>query len=132
VRPLEQEAVQLDVVARSSLVRPGTYVVELAGEFDHYSGPQFERTVLEAIGRGALDIVVDLSEVTFVDSTTIGILMRTRKRLTALQGRLLLVCRDKNILRLLNMTTLNRLFEVHQSREEALKALDADSSLGRG
>ena len=123
VRPLERETVDLEVVARTSFVGDSACVIELAGEFDLYTGPQFERVVLEAMGRGATEVVVDLSDVTFIDSTTIGILMRTRKRLTALRGRLVLVCRDENILRLLNITTLDRLFEVLRSREEALAAL---------
>lgn len=121
---LEEEAHGLDVVIRSS-DDGGATLVELVGEFDLYTGPRFERVVLAALGRGATDIVVDLSDVTFIDSTTIGILMRTRNRLAALGGRLLLVCRDQNILRLLKVTTLDRLFEVYRSTEEAFAALEA-------
>ena len=57
------------------------YLIALAGDFDLHSGPEFERRVLEALGRGASELLIDLSEVSFIDSTTIGILMRTRKRL---------------------------------------------------
>jgi anti-sigma B factor antagonist len=120
---LEEDARELEVLIRSSDDR-GATLVELVGEFDLYTGSRFERVVLAAMGRGATDIVVDLSGVTFIDSTTIGVLMRTRQRLAALRGRLLLVCRDQNILRLLRVTTLDRLFEVYASSEEAFAALN--------
>ena len=102
------------------------YLIALTGEFDLHTGPQLERRVLEALGRGASEILVDLSEVTFIDSTTIGILMRARKRLIPLKGRLLLVCSDQNILRLFEITALDRLFEVYRTRDEALEHVDGN------
>jgi anti-sigma B factor antagonist len=98
----------------------------LSGELDLHTGPEFERRVLEALGRGALEIVIDLAEVSFIDSTTIGILMRMRKRLAPLSGRLLLVCNDPNMVRLFEITALDRLFEIYPSREAALGDVDGD------
>jgi anti-sigma B factor antagonist len=98
----------------------------LSGELDLHTGPEFERRVLEALGRGALEIVIDLAEVSFIDSTTIGILMRMRKRLAPLSGRLLLVCNDPNMVRLFEITALDRLFELYPSREAALGDVDGD------
>jgi anti-sigma B factor antagonist len=101
-------------------------LIGLSGELDLHTGPEFERRVLEALGRGASEIVIDLSEVSFIDSTTIGILMRTRKRLAPLSGRLLLVCNDPNMVRLFEITALDRLFEIHPTREAALEDVDGD------
>ncbi len=82
--------------------------------------------MLEALGRGALELVIDLGEVSFIDSTTIGILMRTRKRLAPFQGRVMIVCTDRNILRLFEITALDRMFEIYPSRAEALEHIDGD------
>jgi anti-sigma B factor antagonist len=100
------------------------YLIALAGDFDLHSGPEFERRVLEALGRSATDLLIDLSEVSFIDSTTIGILMRTRKRLAPLGGRVLVVTSDRNILRLFEITALDRMFEIYSRRTDALEEIN--------
>src|SRR6266566_8914509 len=94
---LTQDDRPTQLVTAGRLLDEGAYVIELEGELDLHTSPQFERSVLEAIGRGATDVVVDLQGVSFVDSTTIGVLMRARKRLASLRGRLLVVCSDRNL-----------------------------------
>ena len=100
------------------------FLISLAGDFDLHSGPEFERRVLEALGRSATDLLIDLSEVSFIDSTTIGILMRTRKRLAPLGGRVLVVTSDRNILRLFEITALDRMFEIYPRRTDALEEIN--------
>ena len=100
------------------------YLIALAGDFDLHSGPEFERRVLEALGRSATDLLIDLSEVSFIDSTTIGILMRTRKRLAPIGGRVLVVTSDRNILRLFEITALDRMFEIYSRRTDALEEIN--------
>jgi anti-sigma B factor antagonist len=102
------------------------YLIALSGDFDLHSGPEFERAVLEAIGRGATELLVDLAEVSFIDSTTIGILMRTRKRVAPIGGRVQIVTADTNILRLFEITALDRMFEIYSTRDEALEDVDGD------
>jgi anti-anti-sigma factor len=114
------------LVAEAAPLGESAFLIDLEGEFDLHTAPQFERRALEALGRGAEEIVVDLSGVSFIDSTTLGILMRTRKRLAPLRGRLLLVCSDKNILRLLEITALDRMFEIYPTRAEALAHVDGN------
>lgn len=113
-------------------VRPlseSAYLIVLAGDFDLHSGPEFERRVLEALGRGASELLIDLTEVSFIDSTTIGILMRSRKRLAPLGGRIHIVTRDRNILRLFEITALDRMFEIYSTRTDALQELNGNRSL---
>lgn len=121
LRSTEEHQTDRQFVTEAKPLGGDAYLIALAGEFDLHTGPEFERRVLEALGRGASEIVVDLSEVSFIDSTTIGVLMRTRKRLTPLRGRLLLVCTDRNILRLFEITALDRMFEIYDTKVEALE-----------
>jgi anti-sigma B factor antagonist len=66
----------------------GTAVLALAGELDLYRAPEIERALAEAIGadggdngdRGPRRFVVDLRSVTFVDSTTLGLLLAASRR----------------------------------------------------
>ncbi len=124
---LTQDDRPTQLVTAGRLLDEGAYVIELEGELDLHTSPQFERSVLEAIDRGATDVVVDLQGVSFVDSTTIGVLMRARKRLASLRGRLLVVCSDRNLLKLFEITALDRMFEIFPSQEEALTHVDGRS-----
>ncbi len=113
-----------ELVREAGPIGDNAYLLALAGDFDLHACPEFERRVLEALGRGASELLIDLTEVSFIDSTTIGILMRTRKRLAPLGGRVLVVTADRNILRLFEITALDRMFEIYSTRTEALEDVD--------
>ena len=58
-----------------------THVIELGGEVDLYTAPEFKERMVELIESGKKQIVVDLSKATFIDSTTLGVLVGGVKRL---------------------------------------------------
>ena len=74
-----------------------THVIELGGEVDLYTAPEFKERMVELIESGKKQIVVDLSKATFIDSTTLGVLVGGVKRLRPAGGSLALVCTDENI-----------------------------------
>jgi anti-sigma B factor antagonist len=98
----------------------GTYVIALAGEVDLYTAPEFKQQLLEVIGQGARHVVVDFTETTFIDSTTLGVLVGGVKRLRPAGGQLSLVCSDRNITKIFEITGLNKVFPIHETRDEAL------------
>ena len=99
-----------------------THVIELGGEVDLYTAPEFKERMVELIEDGKKQIVVDLSKATFIDSTTLGVLVGGVKRLRPAGGALALVCTDQNITKIFEITGLDRVFPIHSSREEALNA----------
>jgi anti-sigma B factor antagonist len=96
------------------------YVISLAGEVDLYTAPEFKQQLLEVIGQGAKHVIVDFSDTTFIDSTTLGVLVGGVKRLRAADGQLLLVCSDRNITKIFEITGLDRVFAIYPTRDEAL------------
>jgi anti-sigma B factor antagonist len=96
------------------------YVIALSGEVDLYTAPEFKQQLLEVIGQGAKHVVVDLSDTTFIDSTTLGVLVGGVKRLRPAGGQLSLVCSDRNITKIFEITGLNKVFPIHETREDAL------------
>ena len=72
-------------------VDDSTFVISLAGEVDLYTAPEFKQQLLDVIGEGGKEVVVDFSDTTFIDSTTLGVLVGGVKRLRAQDGRLSLV-----------------------------------------
>jgi anti-sigma B factor antagonist len=101
------------------------YVISLAGEVDLYTAPEFKQQLLDVIAKGAKSVVVDFSNTTFIDSTTLGVLVGGVKRLRPAGGSLALVCTDDNITKIFEITGLDRVFPIHPSREEALAAVTA-------
>jgi anti-sigma B factor antagonist len=104
-----------------------TYVISLAGEVDLYTAPEFKQQLLEVIGQGGKEVVVDFSDTTFIDSTTLGVLVGGVKRLRSNDGQLSLVCSDRNITKIFEITGLDRVFTIYPSRDEAVAKLGAGS-----
>ena len=100
-----------------------THVIELGGEVDLYTAPEFKERLVQVIEDGKKRLVVDLSKATFIDSTTLGVLVGGVKRLRPTGGSLALVCTDQNITKIFEITGLDRVFPIHGSREEALQAV---------
>jgi len=103
----------------------GTYVIALSGEVDLYTAPEFKQQLLEVIGNGAKNVIVDFSSTTFIDSTTLGVLVGGVKRLRPNDGQLSLVCSDRNITKIFEITGLDRVFTIYPTRTEAVSKLKA-------
>jgi anti-sigma B factor antagonist len=101
----------------------GVGVVRLMGEVDMYTAPQLKQAMLGLIDGGAAKVVVDLSGVTFVDSTALGVLIGGVRRLHAAGGAMALVVVTRPVGRVLSITGLDRVFTIHKTLEDAVAAL---------
>jgi anti-sigma B factor antagonist len=107
---------------------PGdAWIISLAGEVDLYTAPEFKQQLLDVIAQGGKEVVVDFSDTTFIDSTTLGVLVGGVKRLRSNDGQLSLVCSDRNITKIFEITGLDRVFTIYPTREEALSKLRASA-----
>jgi anti-sigma B factor antagonist len=113
---------------KTDKVDEGTYVISLAGEVDLYTAPEFKAQLLDVIGKGGKQVVVDFSDTTFIDSTTLGVLVGGVKRLRTNEGELSLVCSDRNITKIFEITGLDRVFTIYPTRAEALEQIGASGS----
>jgi anti-sigma B factor antagonist len=105
---------------KTEQVDGGAYVISLAGEVDLYTAPEFKQQLLDVIGKGGKDVIVDFSDTTFIDSTTLGVLVGGVKRLRTNDGQLSLVCSDRNITKIFEITGLDRVFTIYPTRAEAI------------
>ena len=99
------------------------YIVYLGGEVDLYTAPELKQELHRLVGEGATRLVIDMSETTFIDSTTLGVLVGGVKRLRTNDGQLSLVCSDRNITKIFEITGLDKVFTIYPTREEAVSAL---------
>lgn len=100
--------------------RDGHAVVIVKGEVDLATSPQL-RESLAGVVESATSIVVDLDQVGFIDSTGIGVLVGGVKRARGHGGDLSLVCTQRRILKVLEITGLTQVFSVFDSVEAALE-----------
>jgi anti-sigma B factor antagonist len=104
------------------------HVIALTGEVDLYTAPELKTQMLEVIANGSMDVVVDFTGTTFIDSTTLGVLVGGVKRLREKGGRLSIVCSDRNITKIFEITGLDRVFTIYPTRAEALERLDSEEA----
>jgi anti-sigma B factor antagonist len=97
-------------------------VVTVAGEVDVYTAAQLRAVLDEEIGAGHARLVVDLDQVSFLDSTGLGVLVGRLKLVRNHSGWLRIVCSNDRILRVFRITGLDKVFGIHDSLEEALAA----------
>ena len=103
------------------------HVISLSGEVDLYTAPEFKQKLLDVIAEGARYVIVYFSETTFIDSTTLGVLVSGVKRLRENDGQLSLVCSDRNITKIFEITGLDRVFTIYPTRDEALAKTGAST-----
>lgn len=100
----------------------GIAVLALTGEVDLYTAPELKQELVRVIDEGVRTVVVDLTKATFIDSTTLGVLISGVKRLRPTGGGLELVVTDRNIRKIFEITGLDRVFPLHETRAGALAA----------
>jgi len=102
-----------------STVEQGTGIVAVAGEIDLATVGGLREAISKHLTEGRAHLVVDLSAVTFIDSTGLGVLVGAAKKVTG-AGSVGLVCTEPRVLRLLTVTGLSRVLLVHPTLADAL------------
>lgn len=98
-------------------------VLTVHGEADLYSAPGLQDSLSTLLDTAAKAVVVDLTEVAFLDSTGLGVLVSARTRAVENGQTLPIVCEDGRILKLFRITGLETVFDIHPSLDAALRSL---------
>jgi anti-sigma B factor antagonist len=114
---------ELEFSVNTAALGGDAFVVTLSGEVDLHTAPALERALDGVVGLGGTSVALDLADVSFVDSTTLGILLRYHERLDGLGGRLVIVTEDRRVLRTLEVTGLDRLFTLEPRLGDAVAGI---------
>lgn len=90
----------------------GETVVRAAGELDVNTAPELREQLARLVNEGSRKIVVDLTDVSFVDSTALSVLVSALKRLRQADGDLELASPNPSVRRVFEITGLTRLFAI--------------------
>lgn len=97
-------------------------VVSVTGELDMATAPALATALDSLIEGGHVQVVVDLSGVSFIDSTGLSVLGSRLRKARASGGRLPVVVTESNLLRVFRITGLHEMFPVVASVDEATSA----------
>lgn len=128
LRPDSLNFMPAEFAVRHDPLAAGGHVISVAGEIDLYTAPELKQALSDVIDGGATTVVLDLTSTSFLDSTGLGVLIGALKRLRSREGALAIVNVDDSIARTFEITGLDQIFTIRESRDEAMAALDADTS----
>ncbi|MHB8681541.1 MAG: STAS domain-containing protein [Acidimicrobiales bacterium] len=100
--------------------RGGVPVLAVRGEVDVSTAPELRERLLALAEQGKSLAVVDLTEVSFVDSTALGVLVSGVKRLRNSGGDLRLVVTQPHISKVFEITGLTEVFAIFPTVDEAV------------
>ena len=87
-------------------------VVRIEGEIEFATAPRLRATLLDLAQDGAAPVVVDLAQVTFLDSAGISLLIQAKKRLASGDSDLVLRAPQPHIRRVLEISGVTELFRI--------------------
>ncbi len=103
-------------------------VVHVGGEIDVYTAPLLREALDKQVSAGRVDLVVDLDEVTFMDSTGLGVLVGRLKLVRSQGGTLRIVSSQDRILKVFKITGLDKVFHIFASVDEATSPAEVESA----
>ena len=107
-------------VSVHSVVHGDQVVVQVAGEIDVYTAASLREKLAELIDADHTDVIVDLTGVTFMDSTGLGVLVGALKKVRGFGGRLQLVIDQEKVIKVFRITALTQVFTIHETLDAAL------------
>jgi anti-sigma B factor antagonist len=109
-----------------------TAIVSVDGEIHVSTAPEFSGALSATIESGRIHLVLDLSDVMFIDSTGLSVLLNVLRRVTRAGGRMAVVCSNPTVLRLFEITRLDTTFDLHADVEPALAAVQPTGGSASG
>jgi len=99
---------------------PGSdrYVITVSGEVDLASSPDLDAAIIAAIESGSSSLAIDLTDVSFMDSSGLGVIVRGLKRCREADKDLDLVITNERVLKVFGITGLDQVIPIHDSIED--------------
>ena len=99
---------------------PGSdrYVITVSGEVDLATSPELDTAIIAAIESGTASLAIDLTDVSFMDSSGLGVIVRGLKRCREADKDLDLVITNERVLKVFGITGLDQVIPIHDSIQD--------------
>ncbi|WOB44731.1 STAS domain-containing protein [Thermoleptolyngbya oregonensis NK1-22] len=101
-------------------VRDNSQIFRLAGLLDAFSEPTFRKVVDKYVEEGPSSIILDMSQIDFIDSSGIGALVQVAKKVQQANGKLQLIANSR-VMQTIKMVRLEQFFKIQPNVEAALE-----------
>jgi anti-sigma B factor antagonist len=109
----------------------GVSLVQVASErIDAHNSDAMKERIKQLFDEGARDVLVDLHEVVFIDSSGLGALVSVFKRAMTCRGRLALAGLREQVRSMFELTRLNRVFDIYATVDEAVSSFAGRNGSG--
>jgi anti-anti-sigma factor len=95
-------------------------IIEVSGEVDLYNVSELKKALFSITDGKHLSVVVDMSNVNYMDSSGIGALVAGQKKMKAHNGKFALMNIHDDVLNILKLATLDKFFKIYESEDELL------------
>ena len=100
-------------------------VVSVSGEVDLYNVSKLKKTLFDIISKNVKSLVIDMKEVSYMDSSGIGALVASQKKIKINNGKFALLNLNEDVLNVLRLATLDKFFKIYNSEDELLNDTSA-------
>jgi anti-sigma B factor antagonist len=109
----------MDISSRS---KGEVVILDISGEIDLYNAPEIKDFINKMIEQKKYKVIINLKNVTYIDSSGIGALISSLSNLKKFHGGLKIVNVFASVKKVFELTKLTSFFEIYDSEEEAVKA----------
>lgn len=116
-------SIQIDLKTHSDVL-----IIRLVGELDHHTADQVRNQVETKIeSEGIRHILLNLEELSFMDSSGLGVILGRYKQITQLGGKMIICAISPSIYRLFELSGMFKILKIVDSEEQALEFLGVAS-----
>lgn len=90
------------------------WVIKLDGEVDIYTSPKMKEVLIDSLKEKDIDILIDCSNLEYVDSTGLGVLISVLKRVRESENKIIITNLKPNIRKLFDITGLDKVFLIEE------------------
>ena len=106
-------------------LKENVHIITIQGRIQQDDSIELEEALEDALNDGQYHIVVDLTAVKHICSTALGVLVSMKRRLRRNNGDIKIAVIDGDVKNLLQITMLDRVFELHETQDLAVQSSGA-------
>lgn len=112
----------MDIATRE---QDAVLIFDIKGELDAKAAPEFKERIMEKINQGFHRVLVNLSDITYLDSAGLGVLVSGLKIATRQNGDLRMWGLQEEVRNIFQLTRLNKVFQIYDTEDQAMASYAA-------
>ena len=113
----------MELKIESKQVDKEMVVIDLEGDMDVFTSPNLKETIIKLLKEGSIYLLINLTKVGYMDSTGLGVLVGSLKRVREHKGEIGLISPHPRVQKILDITDLVTIFKIYKNEEEAIRGI---------